>query len=204
METELVKQIRFADGIVALCAWPGKLAAWLSLGIIGLSFISILSGLFRFHSYFSWADPIFLFGTELNSTSIQELQWHLFAVMMLFAGSYTYALDGHVRVDVFYSKFSDKGKIIVNLLGDWLFLLPFAVCILVYSLDLVKFAYMTKEASSAMGLTHRYVVKALLPLAMALLCVQATARGAGGLLRLVALGHGIDPRTLRPREGGDA
>lgn len=187
MSAPLEKAVRFFDRIVMLCAWPGKATAWLILAIIGLSALSIFAGLFRWHSFLSWEQPVFLLGTEFNSTSLMELQWHLFAVMMLFAGSYTHALDGHVRVDILYSRMSVKGKLAVNFLGDLLFLLPFALYIAWYSIDLVRFAYLTGEESSEMGLTHRWVIKSVLPLAMALLAVQAFSRGMSGLLRFADL-----------------
>lgn len=191
MSTALARSVRFCDKVVTLCAWPGKAAAWLSLAIIALSSLSILAGGFRWHSFLVWQTPVFLFGTELNSTSLLELQWHLFAVMMLFAGSYTYSLDGHVRVDILYSRMSGKVKVAVNCIGDLFFLLPFALYIAWFSSDLVWFAYLTNEASSEMGLTHRWVVKAILPLAMLLLSVQAFSRGIGGLLRFIGLCSGM-------------
>ena len=191
MSQALTKTVQLCDKTVCVCAWPGKVAAWLSLVIIGLSVFSILAGLFRWHTFLEWKDAIFLFGTELNSTSLVELQWHLFAVMMLFAGSYTYALDAHVRVDVLYSRVSDKTKLVINWIGDWFFLLPFALYMAWFSYDLVVFAYITGEGSSEMGLTHRWVVKAILPLAMSLLALQAFCRGLGGILRLVGACAGI-------------
>ena len=191
MSSALTRAVRFCDRVVALCAWPGKVTAWLSLAIIGLSILSIIAGLFRWHEFLKWDTAIFLFGTELNSTSLIELQWHLFAIMMLFAGAYTYSLDGHVRVDILYSRMSVKAKVAVNWIGDLFFLLPFALYIAYYSYDLVLFAYMTNEASSEMGLTHRWVIKAVLPIAMLILAAQAASRGIGGLLRFIGLCTGM-------------
>ena len=196
MKEHLGGAIRLLDRIVGWCAWPGKTAAWLIVAIILLSVLSILAGMFRWHVFLSWTDPVFLFGTEFNSTSLVELQWHLFAVMMLFAGSYTYSLDGHVRVDILYSRMSLKSRVAINWIGDLFFLLPFALYIAWYSCDLVMFAYLTGEASSEMGLTHRWVVKAVLPIAMLLLAVQAGCRGVSGLLRFIGLCLGMSPASL--------
>ncbi len=193
MTDSLAKTVRFFDRIVSACAWPGKVTAWLIVAIICMSVLSVVAGMFRWHSFFRWEHPLFLLGTEFNSTSLIELQWHLFAVMMLFAGTYTYSLDGHVRVDILYSRMSVKGKLAVNFLGDLFFLLPFALYIAWYSMDLVYFAYLTGEVSSEMGLTHRWIIKSVLPIAMMLLSVQAFSRGMAGLLRFMGLCSG---RTL--------
>ena len=47
--------------------------------------------------------------------AVQELQWHLFALVFLLGAAYTLKHDRHVRVDVLYSNFSPKTKAIVNL-----------------------------------------------------------------------------------------
>ena len=45
----------------------------------------------------------YLFST--GSIALQELEWHLFDVIILFAIPYTLKLDAHVRVDIFYASF---------------------------------------------------------------------------------------------------
>ena len=62
--------------------------------------------------------------------AVQELQWHLFALIFLIGAAYTLKYDKHVRVDVFYSRFSDRGKAWVNFLGSVLFLIPFCLVVM--------------------------------------------------------------------------
>ena len=57
--------------------------------------------------------------------AVQELQWHLFALIFLIGAAYSLKHDKHVRVDVFYSRFSPRAQAWVNLVGRLLFLLPF-------------------------------------------------------------------------------
>ena len=177
------------DRIAALCAWPGKAASWLSLGIIFLSFISVIANQLRWHEFFMWKTPVFLFGTGITATSVMELQWHMFAAMILFGGVYSQNADKHVRVDILYSRMGPKMRLLVNILGDAFFMIPFALMIALYSLDLVSFAFMTHEASSEMGLTDRWLFKSFLPLAMGLLATQAVFRVIANVLRLAT---GID------------
>ena len=52
-----------------------------------------------------------------TSVWIVELEWHLFALIYLIGAAYTLKHDAHVRVDVFYAKFSPKTQAIINFLG---------------------------------------------------------------------------------------
>lgn len=47
---------------------------------------------------------------QLSFAALQELEWHLFSVIFLLGAAYTLQKDEHVRVDLFYSKFSEKIK----------------------------------------------------------------------------------------------
>ena len=49
-----------------------------------------------------------------GSIALQEMEWHLFSVIILLGTSYALMEDSHVRVDVLYAKFSDKKKALVN------------------------------------------------------------------------------------------
>jgi len=55
------------------------------------------------------------------SIAMQELEWHLFAVMFMFGIGYTLKEDGHVRVDIIYDQMSKKTQAIINLVGSLLF-----------------------------------------------------------------------------------
>ncbi|MDY0232832.1 MAG: TRAP transporter small permease subunit [Sulfurimonas sp.] len=45
-----------------------------------------------------------------GSVALQELEWHLFDVVVLFGIAYTLSENAHVRVDVFYASYSKKKK----------------------------------------------------------------------------------------------
>ena len=42
--------------------------------------------------------------------AVQELEWHLFALIFLLGAANTLKSDKHVRVDVFYSRISEKRR----------------------------------------------------------------------------------------------
>lgn len=111
-----------------------------------------------------------------NSTSAAsfELEWHLFAAIFLLGAAYTLQNDKHVRVDVFYHRFSTKGKAWVNLIGTCLLLLPFCMVAFYESLSFVKSSYSVLETSpDPGGLPARYVIKSAIPVGFLLLGLQA-------------------------------
>ena len=114
----------------------------------------------------------YLFST--GSIALQELEWHLFDVIILFGIAYTLKEGAHVRVDIFYDKYSIKKKAMVNLISSLFFILPFSFLIIYISIDFVSMSFIQNETSSNPGgLEYRYLVKALLPLSFVFLSLQA-------------------------------
>ncbi|MEJ2468100.1 MAG: TRAP transporter small permease subunit [Campylobacterales bacterium] len=109
-----------------------------------------------------------------GSVALQELEWHLFDVVIMLGIAYAMHRGAHVRVDIFYDRFSERTKHIVNLATMLFFVLPVSALIIYVSFDFVMMSFSQMEASSDPGgLPYRYLVKALIPLAFALLVLQA-------------------------------
>lgn len=106
--------------------------------------------------------------------SLQELEWHLFDIVILFAISYALREDSHVRVDIFYASFSQKTKIIVDGMSMLFFVLPLSFLIVYIGVDFVILSFAQNEVSSNPGgLEYRFLVKSLMPLSFLLLGLQA-------------------------------
>ena len=88
-----------------------------------LSFVMILLILNVFY------DVISRYFFDGGSIAMQEMEWHLFGVMILFGMSYTLREEGHVRVDFLYNNFSPKTKSVINILGTLFFIIPLAIFI---------------------------------------------------------------------------
>lgn len=113
-----------------------------------------------------------------GSVALQELEWHLFAVVFLIGAAYTLKHDEHVRVDVIYHgrRMNDQRRAWVNLLGTALFLLPFCILVISSALPFVENSYQIGETSpDPGGLTHRYLLKAAIPVGFSLLMLQGIA-----------------------------
>ncbi len=46
---------------------------------------------------------------DLSSNAWLEVQWYLFAVMVMLGTSYTFRMNEHVRVDIVYMQLSERG-----------------------------------------------------------------------------------------------
>lgn len=111
-------------------------------------------------------DVMMRYAFHNSSIGMQELEWHLFAVIILFGTGYALRHNAHVRVDFLYDTFSYKTKAMINIIGTLLFLLPLAFLIIYGSYDFVMDAYTTGEISEDPGgLTHRWIIKGMIPLA---------------------------------------
>ena len=110
---------------------------------------------------------------NFSSASLYELEWHMFAVIFMVGSSLTLQKDEHVRVDVFYNKFSDKGKNIINLIGNIIFLLPFSLIIFYTSIPFVEDSFKILESSpDPGGLPFRFIIKSIIPISFLLLAIQ--------------------------------
>jgi TRAP-type mannitol/chloroaromatic compound transport system permease small subunit len=99
------------------------------------------------------------------SIGMQEMEWHLYSVVFMLGIPYALRTDGHVRVDVFYTKWSNKAKAWVNLVGAFIFVIPFAYLIGIYGYDFALDSYKMGEGSGDPGgLPHRWIIKSVIPL----------------------------------------
>ena len=88
---------------------------------------------------------------KAGSVAIQELEWHLFGLVFLLGAAYTLRHNGHVRVDIFYAKMSERGKAWVDLFGSLFFCVPLSVLIIVTSLPFVASSWKFLEGSPDPG-----------------------------------------------------
>jgi TRAP-type mannitol/chloroaromatic compound transport system permease small subunit len=119
-------------------------------------------------------DAILRYFFNSGSIAMQEMEWHLFAIVFLFGMAYALKEDGHVRVDVLYDHFSPRWKATVNIAGTILFLLPLSLLIIEGSVWYVQEAYTSGEISGDPGgLPHRWLIKLVIPASFVFLVVSA-------------------------------
>ncbi len=119
-------------------------------------------------------DVIMRYFLKSGSIAMQEMEWHLFSVIILLGVAYTLKEDGHVRVDIIYDRLSFKKKAMINMVGVFLFIFPIAFLVGIASIDNAYESFLSGEQSGDPGgLTNRWVVKALIPLSFLLLIITS-------------------------------
>ena len=104
---------------------------------------------------------------------VMELEWHLFALVFLLGAGYALRHGRHVRVDLFYSRFSPQDQALVNALGGIIFLIPWCILLIWMSTQYAWGSYLIREGSpDPGGLPARYIIKFAIPLAFFLLLLQ--------------------------------
>lgn len=125
-----------------------------------------------------------------SSNGWLEIQWYMFAAMVLLGAPYTLKMNEHVRVDLFYGMFaSERTQIWIDIICGVLFLLPICVILVYFTWPWFVESWNINEASSNAGGLIRWPVKLLLPVGFALMAFQGVSEI---IKRVAALEHVID------------
>ena len=104
-----------------MVAGTGKLAAWLTLAMVLLTFLIVT----------------LRYGFNMGWVWMQESVTYLHATVFMLAAAWTLQAGGHVRVDIFYRQAPAARKALVDIAGTLLFLVPFCLFLLIVSWDYV-------------------------------------------------------------------
>lgn len=157
----LAKLLPIARKIDRFTHLIGKLAYWLVLVMIGVGVWNVLG------RYIGNA-----IGQNLSSNALIETQWYLFDLVFLLGAAYALQHDEHVRVDIFYARWSRRRKAMADLFGTLVFLLPFSVLVIVFSWGAVTKSWAVRETSPDPGGLIRYPIKTMIIVSFVLLILQ--------------------------------
>jgi len=125
----------------------------------------------------------YVFGAA--STKLQESVIYLHALLFLLSSAATLLAGGHVRVDIFYEKLSERGKAWTDLAGVYLALLPMCWLILDTSQSYVGGAWRILERSrESDGLPLVFLLKTAIPVFAVMMAAQGGAMAARAALVL--------------------
>ena len=124
-----------------------------------------------------------------SSNGWLEIQWYMFAGMVLLGAPYTLKMNEHVRVDLVYGMVSERTQIWIDIVCGILFLLPICVVLTYFTWPWFVESWRINEASSNAGGLIRWPVKLLLPVGFGLMAVQGVSEI---IKRIAALEHVID------------
>ena len=110
-----------------------------------------------------------------SSNGLLEIQWYLFAACVMLGAAQVLRLNEHVRVDVFYGRWSGKTQAVMDLLGLLVFLLPVMAVMIYFAWPLFARMYASGEMSSNAGGLIRWPAMLMLPLGFALVWLQGVS-----------------------------
>jgi len=119
----------------------------------------------------------------LSSNAWLEIQWYMFAAIVLLGGPYTLKVNEHVRVDLVYASVSDRARLWIDILGGLFFLLPICLILVYFTWPFFLDSWRINEASQNAGGLIRWPVKLLLPVGFALMALQ----GVSEIIKRVAI-----------------
>jgi len=128
---------------------------------------------------------------DLSSNAWLEVQWYMFALIVMLGASYTLQRNEHVRVDILFLNLSPRGQLWIDILGAILFLLPACFILGWLSWPFFYQSYQVGEWSGNAGGLIRWPIKFVLPLGFALLALQGISeliKRIGALNGYVAVG----------------
>ncbi|MBV1796748.1 TRAP transporter small permease subunit [Siccirubricoccus sp. G192] len=165
--------IAFSRAVDAVNAWFGKLADWMVL----------------FACAISAGNAFIRYGVSYSSNAWLEVQWYLFAGIVMLGASYTLFRNEHVRVDLVYGNLPERGRLWVDVFGIILFMLPATVLLAWMTWPFFVDSLLRSEGSPNAGGLLRWPVKLVMPLGFLLLTLQ----GLSELIKRIALLRGVKP-----------
>ncbi len=124
-----------------------------------------------------------------SSNGWLEVQWYMFAAIVLLGAPYTLKMNEHVRVDLIYSAASERARLWIDVLGGLFFLLPICAILIYFTWPWFVESWRINEISPNAGGLIRWPVKLLLPVGFALMVLQGVSEV---IKRIAALAHRTD------------
>ena len=147
----------------------GRAISWLVLAMVLITFSVVL----------------LRYAFDLGWIALQESISYLHSIVFLLGAAFTLQQDGHVRVDIFYDRLSEKGKAWVDLLGHLFILLPVMTFVIWVSWPYISESWRVYEGSrEAGGLDGVYLLKSLILVMAGLLIVQAISMIIQSILKI--------------------
>lgn len=175
--------LRLSRGIDRMNSLLGRAAAWLVL-------LAALISAGNAGSRYAF---------DASSNAWLEIQWYLFAGLVMLGASETLRRNEHVRVDLIYTSLSDRGRLWVDVGGIILFLMPFALLMAWLCWPVAWRTLVSGEGSTSAGGLVRWPVRMVIALGFTLLAVQ----GVSELIKRVAALRGqiqIDVAYEKPQQ----
>ncbi len=170
---------RASDGMM-------QLLAILVLAMMLAIAVQVVASRLGVNSIVSWQNSVFLFDRAITLNSLIELHWYFLSAIILLPIATIWADDAHVRVDFIYSALSSRAQAAIELIGHFLFTLPFLIMCIPAAWNMTLVAYSRGERSQDDGLLERFLVKGMIPLAFGILLILIAVQLPSLIRRLLS------------------
>ncbi|WP_420333884.1 TRAP transporter small permease subunit [Roseibium sp.] len=160
---------RLAGALERVNSLIGSLLCWAALAMLLLQFVIVLLRYVFGYSY------IFL----------DEGVLYLHASLFMLGAGYTFLVNAHVRVDIFYAKCTGRTQAWIDLFGHLFLLTPALVLLIWFSWPYVRGSWAIMEGPiSVGGIPASYLLKTLIPAYCVLLLIQGIAAFIRDIVKL--------------------
>jgi TRAP-type mannitol/chloroaromatic compound transport system permease small subunit len=187
--------VRVSDGLNRLIEAVGRLAKWFILPLIAVTIYDVVTR--KFVGFQIWMST--QVGDALNSTKLQEAEWHFHTALFALCLGFGYLRNAHVRVDLISAGLRPRRRVWIEFLGCLLFLVPYCCVLIYFAWNFMLGAYVQHEVSASLiGLPYRWIIKGVLLVGL----VLALLAGVSVLLResVVLFGPREIADRVRPME----
>lgn len=151
---------RIADTLDTVNRAVGSAVRWLALVMVLVQFGIVLAR--------------YVYG--VSSIAVNESVLYMHATLFMLGAGYTLLVDGHVRVDIFYARLSEKAQSRIDLFGHVFFLVPAMLTVLYWSWPSIRNSWSILEGPiSVGGIPASFLLKSLIPAFCVLLLIQSLA-----------------------------
>jgi TRAP-type mannitol/chloroaromatic compound transport system permease small subunit len=194
---ELPRTVAIAERLRRMVDFIGRWGAWLIVPVVAVTSLDVIArklryvdDLGRIHSLQLWMRENI--GRVLDSTVLQELEWHFHAALFCLVLGYGVIHNTHVRIDLIRDNLAFRKKAWLEFLGLTFFMIPFCLLVVFFTVDYVHSSFVVGEGSvSTVGLGNRWMIKSVLVIGL----LVAAIAGFAAWLQVVTILWG--PQGLR-------
>jgi TRAP-type mannitol/chloroaromatic compound transport system permease small subunit len=107
-----------------------------------------------------------------SKVAIMELEWYLFALFVMFSIPYCTHKDQQVRVDIFYNRYSQSSKRVLEIISLLFLVFPWLIILMCTATRYSLYSMQMGEGSpDPGGLPFRFLVKLFIPIGVLILLV---------------------------------
>ncbi|HKQ30248.1 MAG TPA: TRAP transporter small permease subunit [Burkholderiales bacterium] len=150
-----------------------KLASWIDA--LNKNFGRVAACFVLLACLISAGNALTRYAFSASSNAWLEIQWYLFAGIVMFGTAHTLKLNQHVRVDLIYARLSPRAAAWVDLLGLCLFLMPATLLLAWLAWPMFFKSAVAAERSMNPGGLMLWPMQLTLPLGFGLLALQGVS-----------------------------